>query len=271
MTLKREQFLLFRTFATKERAPCLLFRSRLEAAQRRLVRWGKTGSEPAGFQITIQGDPKDQAPDASNRLHPAIPTAMIGGGTWERAHARHEATRVHHAARRRGGVAASGARAAAGDAGDRVHERAVARQFLCISWPHSVKAWAIGASSKARTLPSISLGARRLSPAAKAGHGTRRPTGGRAPRGRRRCLSLGCESGDLDIPVVIGTGSDPVEAGFVASLNRPSGNVTGVSVLANQMEPKRLQLTARSGAGRQTGWCPPKSKLPACRTPIARA
>ena len=39
---------------------------------------------------------------------------MIGGGTWEGAHARHEAARVHHAARRRGGgVAAGGARAAA--------------------------------------------------------------------------------------------------------------------------------------------------------------
>ena len=38
---------------------------------------------------TIQVCPKDrltlprQAPDASNRLRPAVPTDMIGGGTWE--------------------------------------------------------------------------------------------------------------------------------------------------------------------------------------------
>ena len=32
-----------------------------------------------------------------------LPTDMIGGGTWEGAHARHEATGVRHPARRRGG------------------------------------------------------------------------------------------------------------------------------------------------------------------------
>jgi ABC-type uncharacterized transport system substrate-binding protein len=75
---------------------------------------GKTGREPAGFQITIQGHPKDQAPDASNRLHPAVPTAMIGGGTWEQAHARHEAAGVRQPVRRRcGGMAARGASTAA--------------------------------------------------------------------------------------------------------------------------------------------------------------
>ena len=44
------------------------------------------------------------------------------------------------------------------------------------------------------------------------------------------------------IPIVFGSGSDPVATGLVASLNRPGGNVTGVNVLTDQMEPKRLGL-----------------------------
>ncbi len=44
------------------------------------------------------------------------------------------------------------------------------------------------------------------------------------------------------IPIVFGMGSDPVAAGLVASFNRPGGNVTGVSILTNQMEAKRLGL-----------------------------
>jgi putative tryptophan/tyrosine transport system substrate-binding protein len=44
------------------------------------------------------------------------------------------------------------------------------------------------------------------------------------------------------IPIVFGSGSDPVAAGFVASINRPGGNVTGVNVLTNQLESKRFGL-----------------------------
>jgi putative ABC transport system substrate-binding protein len=44
------------------------------------------------------------------------------------------------------------------------------------------------------------------------------------------------------IPIVFGMGGDPVGAGMVASLNRPGGNVTGVTLLTNQMEAKRLGL-----------------------------
>ena len=44
------------------------------------------------------------------------------------------------------------------------------------------------------------------------------------------------------IPIVFGIGSDPVKAGLVASFNRPGGNVTGYTLLTNEMEPKRLGL-----------------------------
>jgi putative ABC transport system substrate-binding protein len=44
------------------------------------------------------------------------------------------------------------------------------------------------------------------------------------------------------IPVVFAIGGDPVERGLVTSLARPGGNLTGVSVLAAELNPKRLEL-----------------------------
>ena len=44
------------------------------------------------------------------------------------------------------------------------------------------------------------------------------------------------------IPIVMAVSNDPVASGFIASLNRPGGNVTGLSVQSSELAGKRLQL-----------------------------
>ncbi|HXM83817.1 MAG TPA: ABC transporter substrate-binding protein [Burkholderiales bacterium] len=54
--------------------------------------------------------------------------------------------------------------------------------------------------------------------------------------------TLAARSANAEIPVVTAPVVDPVETGLVASLARPGGNVTGLALLANELEAKRLDL-----------------------------
>jgi len=61
-------------------------------------------------------------------------------------------------------------------------------------------------------------------------------------------VTAGTESTDAarkatkNIPIVMAAVGDPIAAGFIASLARPGGNVTGASLLATELTAKRLQL-----------------------------
>ena len=160
--------------------------------------------------------------------------------------------RVHHAARRRGGgVAARGARAAAGDAGGRVspqHDRPDALADRVTAFRQGLKEAGFvegqnvaieyrSAEDQTDRLPLLVADLLRRQVALIVGN---------TP------AALAAKAATTTVPIVFVTGGDPVRDGLVASLNRPGGNVTGVSFISVELGAKQLGLLRelRPGAAR---------------------
>ncbi len=54
--------------------------------------------------------------------------------------------------------------------------------------------------------------------------------------------ALAAKNATSTIPIIFHTGADPIAAGLVASLARPGGNLTGVSLMQTELMPKLIEL-----------------------------
>jgi putative ABC transport system substrate-binding protein len=54
--------------------------------------------------------------------------------------------------------------------------------------------------------------------------------------------ALAAKSATPTIPIVFAFGADPIKAGVVQNLNRPEGNVTGITIFSNELNSKKLEI-----------------------------
>jgi putative ABC transport system substrate-binding protein len=72
------------------------------------------------------------------------------------------------------------------------------------------------------------------------------------------------------IPIVFTTGGDPVERGLVASLARPGGNLTGVTIINVELMPKRIELISELVPQARVIALLVKPEQPGCRAHYSR-
>src|SRR5262249_2702567 len=179
---------------------------------------------------------------------PALPVHPEPAVSWDSgfrggAHARHKTTPVHHPPRRRGGGLAAAARAQQGAisvigflSGPSPNEsHSVVKAFreglreggfvegenLFIAFR-----WAEGRYDRLPALAAELVGLRVALLFAAGGTPS----------------ALAAKASTSTIPIVFSAVGDPIGAGLIASLNRPGGNVTSMSVLAPATVGKRIEL-----------------------------